>query len=103
MLGEISVLLGIGHSATVEATEPSVLRHIADGDGLLSSEPEVTRQVAVGLAQRLNHLTTYLADLTQQYGDAPGLTMVSTVLRELEQRSGTVARPGSVREPDPEY
>lgn len=103
VLGEISVLLGIGHSATVEATEPSVLRHIADGDGLLSSEPEVTRQVAVGLAQRLNHLTTYLADLTQQYGDAPGLTMVSTVLRELEQRSGTVARPGSVREPDPEY
>ncbi|MDP2290504.1 MAG: cyclic nucleotide-binding domain-containing protein [Actinomycetota bacterium] len=103
MLGEVSVLLGIGHSATVEATEPSVLRRIADGDALLSREPDAIREVAVGLAQRLNFLTTYLADLTHQYGDAPGLTMVATVLRQLEQRSGTAASPGSSRDPDPEY
>lgn len=103
MLGEVSVLLGTGHSATVEATEPSVMRRIADGHGLLASEPEVTRQVAIGLAQRLTFVTTYLADLTHQYGDAPGLTMVSSVLRDLEQRSGTIATPGSLREPDPEY
>ena len=89
------MLLGIGHSATVEATEPSVLRRIADGDALLSREPDAIRAVAVGLAQRLNFLTTYLADLTHQYGDAPGLTMVATVLRQLEQRSGTTASPGS--------
>ena len=75
MLGEVSLLLGTGHSATVQATEPSVMRRIADGNGLLTSEPEVTRQVAVGLAQRLTFVTTYLADLTHQYGDAPGLTM----------------------------
>lgn len=103
MLGEMSVLLGTDHSATVQATEPSVLRRIANGNDLLASEPEVTRQVAVGLAQRLTFVTTYLADLTHQYGDAPGLTMVSTVLRDLEQRSGTIAIPGSMREPDPEY
>ena len=103
MLGEVSLLLGTGHSATVQATEPSVMRRIADGNGLLTSEPEVTRQVAVGLAQRLTFVTTYLADLTHQYGDAPGLTMVSSVLRDLEQRSGTIATPGSMREPDPEY
>ena len=103
MLGEMSVLLGTDHSATVQATEPSVLRRIANGNDLLTSEPEVTRQVAVGLAQRLTFVTTYLADLTHQYGDAPGLTMVATVLRDLEQRSGTIATPGSMREPDPEY
>ena len=103
MLGEVSVLLGTGHSATVEATEPSVMRRIADGNDLLTSEPEVTRQVAIGLAQRLTFVTTYLADLTHQYGDAPGLTMVSSVLRDLEQRSGAIATPGSMREPDPEY
>jgi hypothetical protein len=48
-------------------------------------------------------VTTYLADLTIQYGDAPGLAMVPTVLRQLEQRTAAKAVPGSVREPDPEY
>ena len=103
MVGEISLLLGTGYSATVRATEPSVMRYAADGQALLSSDPAITRLVAVGLAQRLNFVTTYLADLKHQYGDAPGLSMVSDVLRELAQRQGPAARPGSARDPDPDY
>ena len=103
LVGEVGVLLDTISSATVRATEASILRHAADGRGLLASDPAITRLVAVGLAERLNFVTTYLADLKLQYGDAPGLSMVSDVLARLAERQGPAARPGSARDPDPEY
>ena len=103
VIGEMAVLLGIGHSATVEATEPSRLRYAADGHALLASDPAITTLVAVGLAERLSFVTTYLADLTRQYADVPGLSMVSDVLSSLEQPRGPRASPGSARDPDPQY
>jgi CRP-like cAMP-binding protein len=103
VIGEMSLLLGERHSATVEATEPSRVRLAANGHALLDHTPEFTRLVAVGLAERLAYVTTYLADLTRQYSDAPGLAMVSTVLSQLEQHKARRAEPGSMREPDPEY
>jgi CRP/FNR family transcriptional regulator, cyclic AMP receptor protein len=103
LIGEIAVLLGTVNSATVEATEASVLRHAEDGQALLDSDPAISRLVAMGLAERLNFVTTYLADLKQQYGDAPGLSMVNEVLAQLAQRQVPKARPGSARDPDPEY
>ena len=103
IVGEVSALLGSTYTATVEATERSVLRHAPDAQALLDSHPAITRLVAVGLAERLNGVTTYLADLKAQYGDAPGLAMVSAVLRELSERQLERAQPGSARDPDPEY
>jgi CRP/FNR family transcriptional regulator, cyclic AMP receptor protein len=102
IIGEVSVLLGTDHGATVEATEPTRLRVAADGDALLG-DPEVTRLVAVGLAERLNVATSYLADLKVQYGDAPGLSMVSEVLARLVVQQVAPAQPGSARDPDPDY
>lgn len=103
LIGEISVLLGTVHSATVQASEPSVLRCAADGLALLASDPAIIKHVAVGLAERLHFVTTYLADLKHQYGDAPGLSMVSDVLSQLAQRQAPAARSGSVRDPNPGY
>ena len=103
VIGEMSLLLDSPYSATVEATEHSVLHHAVDGHALLASDPAITRLVAVGLAERLNFVTTYLADLQHQYGDAPGLTMVTEVLSQLSQRQMPVARPGSLRDPEPDY
>lgn len=103
VVGEISVLLNDNYSATVEAAEPSVLRHVSDGRALLESDPVVTTLIAVGLAERLNLVTTYLVDLMQQYGDAPGIAMIPDVLRALAQRQGPRAQPGSSRDPNPEY
>jgi len=103
LVGEIAVLLDTVNSATVEATEPSVLRHAADGNALLAGDPTITKLVAIGLAERLNFVTTYLVDLKQQYGDAPGLSMVSEVLARLAERQVAAARPGSARDPEPEY
>jgi CRP-like cAMP-binding protein len=103
LVGEISVLLGSAYSATVIATRPSRLRHAMDGRALLTRDPAITLLVAIGLAERLNFVTTYLADLKQQYGDAPGLSMVNDVLARLAQGQTPVARPGSARDPNPEY
>jgi CRP/FNR family cyclic AMP-dependent transcriptional regulator len=104
-VGEMSVLLGSDHTATIEAIEPARLRVAEDGHAFLASDPEVTRIIAVGMAQRLVTVTGYLADLTQQYGDHPGLAMVSDVLRQLSHDHHHVASaaPGSARDPDPEY
>ena len=103
LIGEIAVLLDTANTATVVATQRSVLRHAVDGRTLLESDPRIARHVAMGLAERLNFVTTYLADLKQQYGDAPGLSMVSDVLAQLAERQAPKARPGSARDPDPEY
>jgi CRP/FNR family cyclic AMP-dependent transcriptional regulator len=103
LIGEISVLLDTAYSATVEATERSVLRHAAEGQAFLASDPAIATFVAVGLAQRLNFVTTYLADLKHQYGDAPGLAMVPDVLSRLAQQQTVAARSGSLRDPDPDY
>ena len=103
MVGEISVLLGTDHGATVESNGTSVLRLARDGHAFLDGDPEVMRMVAAGLAERLNFVTTYLADLKFQYGDAPGLSMVSDVLTRLAGHQQQTARPGSARDPDPDY
>jgi CRP-like cAMP-binding protein len=103
LIGEMSILQGTAHSATVEAAGPARLRYAADGHGLLASDAAITRLVAVGLAERLSFVTTYLADLTRQYEGVPGLSMVSDVLSRLGAHTGAVARPGSLRDPDPEY
>ncbi len=100
--GEMSLLLGRTYTATVEATEPTVLRYAADGMALLD-RADVTRFVATALAERLAFVTSYLVDLKHQYGDAPGLAMIPDVLRELSQRQRPKAQPGSMRDPDPEY
>ena len=102
MIGEVSVLLNKAYDATVEATAPSVLRHAADRQAFLAIDPEISRLVAVGLAERLNFVTSYLSDLKHQYGDAPGLAMVSDVLKQLALRQAPLARPGSARDPDPD-
>jgi CRP-like cAMP-binding protein len=103
MVGDVPVLLGTDHVTTVVATEPSRLRYAAEGSSLLFDDPEVTRLVAVGLARRLNFVMTYLADLKHQYGEAPGLSIVPDVLGRLAHHQKPEARPGSARDPDPEY
>jgi CRP/FNR family transcriptional regulator, cyclic AMP receptor protein len=103
VIGEMSLLLGTRHSATVEATQPTRLRFAANGNALLDGDPAFARLVATGLAERLAYVTTYLADLTHQYGDVPGLSMVATVLTQLENRTTPKAVPGSTRDRDPDY
>lgn len=103
VIGEVGVLLGTPATATVVAASPCRLRHAADGGAFLRSHGDAATLVATGLARRLDLVTTYLADLRIQYGDAPGLAMVGTVLGRLAADQRAPARPGSARDPDPEY
>ena len=103
-VGEMAVLLGRTHTATVLATEPSVLRVIADARATLHDDPPVLHAVASLLARRLDLVNQYLADLQQQYRDVDGgLGLVGDVLLDLATHPGDDFEPGSDREPDPLY
>ncbi|MGD9792661.1 MAG: Crp/Fnr family transcriptional regulator [Acidimicrobiia bacterium] len=103
-IGEVGLLLGLPATATVIALTETVMYVAEDGATLLRTDPEITVLVARMLAERLNLITTFLADLRRQYGGETGsLAVVDTVLSSLSQRTGPAARPGSARDPDPLY
>ena len=62
----------------------------------------MTHLVAVGLAERLNLVTTYLADLQDQYGDAPEMDMVREMLRRLTDRQTRAFIQDAIRESEPD-
>lgn len=101
VIGEMAVLLDTAATASVDASEPSQLRYAANGKEFLA-DPTVTHLVAVGLAERLNLITTYLADLQDQYGDAPEMDMVQEILNRITERQMRAFPAGSVRDPDPD-
>jgi CRP-like cAMP-binding protein len=103
-VGEMSVLLGRPHTASVIATTPCRLRVIEDARAALDDDPPVLHAVATLLARRLDLVNRYLADLQLQYRDHDGgLGMVGDVLRDLASHPGDELEPGSDREPDPLY
>ena len=101
--GEVAVLVDGGHTADVLAATPCRLRYARDGRTAMLENPEILLVLAAGLAERLDIVTRYLADLRNQYAGAPGLEMVSTVLGRISQQGVAPSTPGSARDPDPEY
>jgi CRP/FNR family cyclic AMP-dependent transcriptional regulator len=65
IFGEMSILLGSPHTATVRAVKPSRLHVIDDGDAFLQSNKEFSYDLAKVLAQRLHAVTTYLVNLNR--------------------------------------
>lgn len=103
IFGEISALLGVGHSASVRAATPVAAYEIADAARFLDHSPELMRNVANLLARRLIDATAYLGDLKQQYADREDhFVMVDQILEALvhqQDRPATapVARSGDSR------
>jgi CRP/FNR family transcriptional regulator, cyclic AMP receptor protein len=103
-IGEMSLLLGVPATASVVAAEPSVVAVIDDAATMLDREPGLALALARMLARRLQSMTTYLADLKQQYADHEGgLGMVDVVLGTLMQAPGARTELRSARDPDPEF
>jgi CRP-like cAMP-binding protein len=103
-VGEMSLLLGVAATADVVASERSVLAVIENAPAMLEDEPRLPLALARLLAARLHVMTTYLADIKQQYADHEGgLGMVDVVLGSLMRHSGARSELGSERDPDPEY
>ncbi len=102
LFGEISVLLGVPHIATVRALRDSRL-HVADDPvGFLRSHPDIAFEVARLLSRRLQMVTGYLVDLKHQFADKDDhFAMVDEVLESLVHHQGAEAVPGSDRHPDP--
>ena len=103
-VGEMSLLLGVSATADVVAAERSVVAVIENAPAMLAGESGLAVALARLLAARLGAMTTYLADLKQQYGDHEGgLGMVDAVLGSLMRGPGARSELGSERDPDPEY
>ncbi len=82
--GEVSMLLGIPHMATVKALQPSRFFVVENAAAFLQSHPELALNLARLLARRLHYVTTYLVDLKQQFEDSKDhLSMVDEVLESL--------------------
>jgi CRP/FNR family transcriptional regulator, cyclic AMP receptor protein len=102
VLGEMSVLLGRPHTATVRALELSSIVVVDDAERFLKSNPEIAFEIARMLAQRLHAATTYLADVTRQYaGHDNHLGMVGAVLGALIHQQEDEFAPGPERADDP--
>ncbi len=70
-VGEMSVLLGTQHSATVRAETEARLRVIRDAARYLEQEPALAFQLATLVAGRLDATSALLVDLSRQAGDKP--------------------------------
>jgi CRP/FNR family cyclic AMP-dependent transcriptional regulator len=100
--GEVSVLLGLPHMATVKALQPSVFYVARDPAAFLHANPEVALAVAALLAKRLHYVTTYLVDMKRQFESHENhLSLVDEVLEALVHHQDPPVEPGSDRHPDP--
>jgi CRP/FNR family transcriptional regulator, cyclic AMP receptor protein len=86
--GELSLLLGQPHAASVEAVEETTCFVTREGKDFLESHPKVALAVAELLAARLKGMLGYLADLKAQYEDRKDhLGMVDELLLNLAHRT----------------
>jgi CRP-like cAMP-binding protein len=83
IFGEMHVLLGSPHTATIRALKPSSVAVIDHPREFLASSTEASLCVAKLLAKRLNTLNKYLVDVKRQYEGHDHLGMVDDVLHSL--------------------
>jgi CRP-like cAMP-binding protein len=104
IVGEISLLLGTPASADVIADGDTIVHRIADAGTLFEHHPGFGRHLAIVLARRLRHATSFLGDVERQFADRGGtLGLVPRVLSGLLGGSGVDVDAGSEREPDSPY
>lgn len=100
LFGDMSVLLDIPHMATVKALTACKAHITYEGEAFLRSHPAIAYELARMLAQRLNGVTTYLADLKRQFeGEQSHLGMVDEILESLVSQPKEAFSPGSDRDP----
>ena len=104
VFGEMAEVLGQQATATARVTAESTFRVAEDPIAFLTDRPGAALEVLRLAATRLDALTRYLADVKRQYAELTGhLGMVDDVLNVLVHHQPRPARPGSAREPDPDY
>lgn len=72
LIGEMALLLGKPHSATVRAETDSKVRVVRDAMLVLERHPLITLRLATLLCQRLDDTSALVADLSHEATDKPG-------------------------------
>jgi CRP/FNR family cyclic AMP-dependent transcriptional regulator len=104
VFGELSALLSVPATASVQARGECVFRVCDDPPAFLRDRPELAVTIAQMLARRLDALTRYLVDIRNQYADHDShLGVVDVVLESLSHHQGAQADPGSDREREAPY
>jgi CRP-like cAMP-binding protein len=99
LVGEMSLLLDIPHTATARALGNIRVYAIENASAFFSSRPDLSWLVARLLANRLNAATTYLVDLKRQFANHNDhLAMVGEVLETLMLQQDRDINPGSERD-----
>ena len=84
MIGEMSVLLGIKHSATVRAEQNSKVRVVRDAIRILESQPAITLRLATLVCQRLDATSALLVELRHEHiGKASEQGLLSRIFSAL--------------------
>jgi len=86
VFGEMSVLLGSAHTATVSALKPCRFAVIEEPRQFLAGSADASLHVASLLAKRLDALSKYLVNVKEQYEGHDHLGMVDSVLETLMHR-----------------
>ena len=70
LFGEMSILLGTPHTATVQAKTPCDVYSFENGAAFVRSNPDITFEIATLLARRLSQATDYLTELNDSVRSA---------------------------------
>lgn len=102
IFGEMSVLLGIPHTASVRAASDAKVHVIEDASTELNQNHRLMVPVAKLLARRLQSATSYLVDLKQQFQDRTDhFGMVDEVLESLSHQQDENLAQADELPPDP--
>lgn len=102
IFGEMSVLLGIPHTASVRAASDAKVHVIEDASTELNQNHRLMVPVAKLLARRLQSATSYLVDLKQQFQDRTDhFGMVDEVLESLSHQQDEDLALAEELPPDP--
>ncbi|HVY51077.1 MAG TPA: cyclic nucleotide-binding domain-containing protein [Devosia sp.] len=93
LVGEMSVLLGIDHSATVRAIGPARVRVVENALAFLERTPLVALHVATLACARLDATSALLAELKKEHGGKTEQGMLARIFGALNAPPrGAVAR-----------
>jgi len=94
VFGEMAMILGGPHTATVRALETSEFHLVEDPRAFFNGSPAACMHVCELLARRIDALNRYLVDVKHQYEGHDHIGMVDQILETLLHRPGrTVVRP----------
>ena len=104
-MGEISAVLGSSPTASVVATESSVVHVVDQASASVQRQPDLTYAIARLLARRLSAVTSYLVDIKRQYADTnTHLALMDEVLANIiMMQPATLTATGSERSDVPDY